>query len=311
MGRGADRGRVARFCGDRGTSDQDLIILIPLFYWKAPKRMGVFVVSESTLEAWQGRLEGRCDPDDPIRIVALSTDREDRGGGGSKPFVGFDGDGQRWWIKADNNPQNGKVIVSEHIVGRMGELMGAPVCRVAVVEIPPDLEGEEYTSGRQLQAGLTHASLEVSGTENRKKSLRYPTADDNACRHVAILALYDWCWGNDAQWLYSAPRDHAVYSHDHGHYFPGGPNWTTEKLQATVDVPHELPTDVELDANEAERIASRIEGLDPAQIVKVLEGIPTMWPAENGELEVVGWFLERRTAPVAERLRARFGGGSL
>jgi hypothetical protein len=59
---------------------------------------------------------------------------------------------------------------------------------------------------------------------------------------------------------------------------------------------------------EVQRICSRLDSVTHAELTDVVSAIPRGWPVTDTELEAVGDFLERRAKPVAERLRARFGG---
>ena len=86
------------------------------------------------------------------------------------------------------------MIVTEHIVGRAGALIDAPVCEVSLVRIPEELAGWEFRPGARLQAGFAHASLAVEDALEVVGKLNYRERDDNRRRHVGVFALYDWCW---------------------------------------------------------------------------------------------------------------------
>ena len=195
------------------------------------------------------------------------------------------------------------MVVTEQIVGRAGALIGAPVCEVAVVEIPEELAGWEFVPGRRLAPGLAHGSAAVElATEHR--SLAYHDRDDNRVRQAGVVALYDWCWGGDHQWLYSAMSDMELYSHDHGWYLPPtGPNWTVEALCSQADRSHEWPWPPPgLDRTELIRLASALRSIDQEQLGRILAEIPETWPVTTQELETLGWFLEYRSNRVACRL---------
>ena len=123
------------------------------------------------------------------------------------------------------------------------------------------------------------------------------------------MALYDWCWGGDDQWLYSEPDDRKLYSHDHGWYLPDvGPNWDESSLARCVDMPHVAPYPEDgLNATELERLASRLESISRDEIRLVLSEVPVSWPVTDAQLESLGYFLERRAAAVATRLRTLKG----
>jgi hypothetical protein len=70
-------------------------------------------------------------------------------------------------------------------------------------------------------------------------ALDHRQEDDNRRRHVGVFASYDWCWGEDDQWLYSDTEEQKLYSHDHGWYFPeDGPDWSEATLTSRVDDAH-------------------------------------------------------------------------
>lgn len=228
--------------------------------------------------------------------------------GGSGAFQARDADRREWWVKPVNNLQSPRVTVTEHIVGRAGTLIGAPVCEVSVVSLPEALAGWEFRPGRKLEPGLAHGSRAVPDPRESRR-LDHAQRDDNGRRHPGLFALYDWCWGGDGQWLYCWTDDLKVYSHDHGWYFPEtGPNWSVDALLARWDEAHpladatsSLPHAVFLD------YAERLEAVSRLQILNMLNGIPAAWPVQDEELEVLGFFLEARTSSVAARLRGMGG----
>jgi hypothetical protein len=57
---------------------------------------------------------------------------------------------------------------------------------------------------------------------------------DNRPRFAALAVLYGWIPAGDAQLIYRQTVSHLVYSVDHGHFFPGGPNWTLAGLSGFV-----------------------------------------------------------------------------
>ena len=239
-------------------------------------------------------------------MVALTG--EEPGDGGSSPLQMRDAGGARWWVKLLNNPQGPMVLVNEQIVARCGALIGAPTCEVAIVEVPEAVAGEVY--GVRVEPGLAHGSRHVGNVLNERE-LRYRASDDNARRHVGAYAIHDWCWGRDSQWLYALGEEYKVYSHDHGYFFPNGPDWNRylDQLAECVDIPHELDAAAAgVDAIEALSMSERLAEVSIDDLAGVLSGIPGDWPASDGELERLGFFLERRAPQVAGRLRRLAGG---
>ena len=261
---------------------------------------------------WHGALNTRVGAPDPPRIT-LPLQASTAGGSGT--FLASDENGQRWWVKPLNNRQGHRVTVTEAIVGKMGALISAPVCQTSVLYLPPEIAGWEFRPGSFIEVGNAHGSRAVDKAQEDRNVL-YPDRDDNRARNAGAVALWDWCWGGDPQWLYAELEDRRLYSHDHGWYLPDeGPTWTSATLAARVDQPHPTPwPHPDLSVAELRRLADALLAVRRSHLVDILRHIPTDWPVTNEELEAVGWFLERRAEPVAARLNvladSRTGGGA-
>lgn len=255
-------------------------------------------------DAWNRLIDrSQAGPDVTIdHIIKRSPD------GGSGTFLAADTEGNQWWVKPQNNPQGGKVIVSELVVSRAGELIGAPVCRVAVAEIPDGLAGWEFRSGRRIEAGLAPASMNVPDV-TLSRSLEARDRDDNRWRHAGILALYDWCWGEDDQWLYAESNDREIHSHDHGHFFPSGPRWTIDTLNGVIGDAHQPRYALDgLQPAHLGQLAKDLESIERETLAQIMNAVPAEWPAIDEELVGLGNFLEIRAPHVAARLRTLLGG---
>lgn len=252
-------------------------------------------------DEWRGLLGSRSEGDVTLQ-VNQPLQRDDKGSSGA--FLARASDGQRWWVKPQNNLQGPKVIVTEYLVGSLGALIGAPTCEVAIIRIPEEIAGWEFRAPATLEVGLAHASRHVQDTD-LVHSLEHRQQDDNSRRHAGVFALYDWCWGSDDQWLYCHTEDHKLYSHDHGMYLPGGPNWSEDTLTSNqVDDPH-VPNYSKsgLDPTAISDIAAQLQDIDKEKLLPILRSVPTAWTATDADLEALGFFLERRAPAVAERLR--------
>lgn len=227
--------------------------------------------------------------------------------GGSGAFLGLANDQHRYWIKTLNNLHSPRVPTNEQIVGRAARLIGGPGCEIKTIAISADCSGWEFRPGRALEAGIAHACSAVPDC-SETRALAHRGEDENSTRHAMIFALYDWCWGSDPQWLVAQTEEQRYYSHDHGHYFPGGPNWTVGSLMQYVDQPNEFADSFAgISTNAVRSIAEALESLTKESLACVLAGIPSSWPVTDEELECIGFFLQRRAPRVASRLRARFG----
>lgn len=253
-------------------------------------------------QEWQGLVRGRTDDG-----IALSL-RAPLGQGtptAASPFMGLLDDGEQWWVKAPF-PGMTRALVTELVVGKVGAMIGAPVCQVEAVHIPPALLPHEVAPGKPLVAGIGSATRNLEGTITEiRGSLNRRFDDDNTVRHAGVYALVDWCFGSDHQWLQRIDEDWELHSHDHGWFLPpSGPDWTEASLTAEVYQAQVLPDDPSgLNSDELERLAGALTSLTREQLCATLLTIPAGMNVSDSELECLGWFLETRAPEVATRLR--------
>ena len=202
-------------------------------------------MSELSIGIWDGILQdcrsNQCDIFVDTILRAMSDER-----GGSVPFEVRATDGDRYWVKQIENPQSARSPITEQVIAGCGRLIGAPVRDIRLIGVPEELDGEKLSSGVVLRQGIAHASLNLEyssfdktwGPENRG-------LDDNRRRHAAYFTFFDWSWGADPQWLHDTTDDMKLYSHDHGHFLPGSPDWTVESLLGNYEVAHSLGTSPE------------------------------------------------------------------
>jgi len=223
-------------------------------------------------------------------------------GGASGSFLVAADDQQRYWCKSLNNLQGPRVPVTEQIVGRLGALIGASVCRVALVRLD-GVVGWEFRAGHRIEPGWAHGSAAVEPVIETR-ALDHRLEDDNRRRHAGFYALDDWLLGGDQQWLCATDESHAYYSHDHG-FFLGGPTWSAASLAAAGAAPSALSANpTGLDAEELRRLADRLASVTEQEIETEIRKIPAEWPVTDAELAAVVELAAERRRPVAARLRA-------
>lgn len=254
---------------------------------------------------WMELVSGKRSSTVDLQLDAVLESQNDSRGG-SLPFKGLGSDGEVYWIKQSANRQSTRVPVTEQLVSGVGRLIGAPVCETRLINIPAEFDGETLDNGTILASGIAHASRDVAVCSFEKwYEPHFRSQDDNRRRHAGYFALYDWCWGDDMQWLYDLQDDRKTYSHDHGHFLPGAPDWTIGTLANSADLPHELDADsVGLDDHELLRIADRLESLTQRELSNVFVRIPLQWSVTDRELAAAGAFFDYRREHVACRLRA-------
>lgn len=252
-------------------------------------------------EAWDGCLRafdrGECTETLAVPVQQAET--------GAFPFLGVTTSGKKFWIKTVGNPHGDHSLAAEQIVSAVGRLIGAPVRPTALIQIGDGLEDWKHGDGRLLRAGIGHGSLLLEGDPMESDILEHLNEDDNRRRQPAIIALWEWCLGQDAQWLYAHSDENSIWSFDHDCWFDGHERpWTAAHLTTVVNSRSELlapPTG--MDPDRFSEVADVIEAVQPNQLLEAVAAVPEAWPIETPELETVAWFLYARRRTVADSLR--------
>jgi hypothetical protein len=144
-------------------------------------------------------------------------------------------DGQVYVVKGKHA---GRQAISDQIVARLGEALGSPTGRPALVEvdqalIDADAQLQNLDGAGPFVAGVWHATLHVGNVSDDREAFAHQSVPENRPRYAQLAVLYGWAYTNqDHQFLFAKTEPRLVFSVDHGHFFPGGPNWTAANLQA-------------------------------------------------------------------------------
>ncbi|GAA1592189.1 hypothetical protein GCM10009804_55630 [Kribbella hippodromi] len=222
---------------------------------------------------------------------------------GAAAFLGIAESGNQYWIKPLGNPQGDQILVTEQLVAAAGRLIDAPVRPTALVTVPHELAGWKYGETQRLASGVAHGSLNLPSADVVDELL-YTFHDDNQRRQPALAALWDWCLGEDEQWLYDLDDDRSIWSFDHGLWLGGGFGWSGDQLERDVGVDWSWDESViGMDKAAFHEVADRLHAVTVQQLLEAVACVPTAWQVPQFELETVAWLLYRRRTQVAVRLR--------
>ncbi|MEV4737568.1 hypothetical protein MRBLWO14_002462 [Microbacterium sp. LWO14-1.2] len=251
---------------------------------------------------WAGQLEAY---EPAVASIILRAPLQRARSSGAGAFLGIADDGLQYWFKVPGNPQGNYVLANEVIVEGVGALIGAPVCKRALATITTaSMTWDMYPGPPVPNAVTAHASRHVGGAID-DDALGYTRRDDNARRQAALVALWDWCLGDDEQWLYEAAAQSSVWSYDHGLWFTTGEgDWDSEVLRSLegIDGSFRQPPSG-LNEQRLLEVADRIEAVTPEELLRVMSQVPVEWGIPSGDLETMGWLLYRRAPAVAQRVR--------
>jgi hypothetical protein len=217
----------------------------------------------------------------------------------SKPVCVRCDDGSEYVLKGTN--VDGKAIVTEQVVGRLAQLLGAPVPRVTLVDVPSELIAIEPQM-KHLEPGLAHASTMVQQCSERM-AFEYAKESVNRERFASLAILYGWAQAGDHQLIYDNATK-AVWSVDHGHFFPGGPKWS----EATLSVAYAAHPDdhlmqtAGLAIGDLQPCATKLSTLTHMDIARAVSSVPETWPVTEAEKIAIARFLDERRSALVKQL---------
>lgn len=222
----------------------------------------------------------------------------------SSPWLMKCDDGEYYVVKGRHN---GRVIVNDQLVGRLGMAMGAPVGEVVVVNVPETLIDVEPALPRGM-VGTAHGSRYLRGCSDDREASAAIDLDTNRARFALLAVLYGWVGANDHQVIYRNQPPRLVYSVDHGHFFPGGPDWTeTDLWSASSARPDPIIMNQCHLGNQDIVLACRsLEQVSDVDIASVTAAVPDDWQFASSERFAVAEYLLRRR----QELLAQYAGHS-
>lgn len=258
----------------------------------------------TTLDEWGGALSGLPRPHADLHLRAPIRLARSSGAGA---FLGVADDGNKYWLKVPGNPQGNQVLVNEVIVEEIGRRIGAPVRARRLVEVGSELASSwpdfpvKRFGGRHA---IAHGSLHVEPSID-DDVMRYTKKGTNAQRQARLITLWDFCIGEDEQWLYDTSSSFDIWSYDHGFWFTTGQgDWNESVLTSLLHSDWSwrvMPSGI--DPDELIVVAARIEALTKREILLAMSAVPVDWGTTDADLEIMGWFLHSRREAVGARAR--------
>jgi hypothetical protein len=180
-----------------------------------------------------------------------------------------------------------------------GALIGAAVPRVSLVKIPKELIDANPDKAHAMghcQPGIAHGSELLPNVTERIDQFQHIGDDDNKRRFGVLGVLHCWIGFSDRQFLYEVTNPFRVFAVDHGHFFPGGPNWTLASLAAASPpaVATDLATACGLAQDDLHAACAALAGVLDAQISQIVAVPPDEWGVKINERVGVAKYLSHR-----------------
>jgi hypothetical protein len=188
--------------------------------------------------------------------------------------------------------QAGRMLVNDHVVAKIGILLGAPVPLVTVIQVPSELISAEPEMSH-MTPGLSHGSRFVPQCHDGGVQ----GSPENRDRFSRLAVLYGIVAASDQQFIYENQPPNLVHSVDHGHFFPAGPQWTAESLKSAPSAIPEpsIISACALTKEEVSAAAVALEQVTDEAIAQIVGTLPTEWGlSEEERLQLVEFLTRRR-----------------
>lgn len=209
-------------------------------------------------------------------------------------------DGLDYVVKSIANPALQRAMANDHVMGRAAAAMQAPVPPIALVNVPQELIAAQAELA-DFVPGLTHGSRYMANTSTTRQGIAHVTVPENRVRFAALAYLYGLaCVQCDHQFFYQ-DGSHYVWSFDHGHAFPGGPNWSIASLQAAPDAVPDgtIVAHCTLSPIELAVVKPCIAAVTTDIIAAAIGAIPAAWGLTPDEKTEWAVYIERRRDRLA------------
>ncbi|MEM9542285.1 MAG: HipA family kinase [Cyanobacteria bacterium P01_E01_bin.42] len=227
---------------------------------------------------WKKLLEQSLDcPEDPQIITDLKVSYRTA----ARPVRAYGIDKREYIVKGQ---QAGRQIINDQIIARLGWAIGAPVGEPQIVEIDSELLESDSLSEPEspfayLTPGTAHGVVFIPECSDDREGIRFARQKENRKRFALLAVLFGWIGANDRQFIYKMSSPNLVFSVDHGHFFPSGPNWTIATLQNALEpsIDEYLRSQCCLTESEINKALEPLKALEEEKIIEAVASPPIEW----------------------------------
>lgn len=251
-------------------------------------------LDEETREKWKAYIEEAiAQPEEPV----IATTFRRGWSSAARPVLVRCIDKNEYVIKGQ---QAGRQIINDQIVARLGLALGAPVGQPQIIEISTELI-EQDPIFSYLTPGTAHGTLYIAECSDDRE-ITYTNQPENRDRFAKLSVLYGWVYAGDRQFIYKKSRPNLVYSVDHGHFFPGGPEWRENNLiQApNAELDQNLVSTCKFTPDEVKQALLALEPVKEETIIQAVAAAPSEWGFTIKErITMVEYLIRRREQLLA------------
>lgn len=203
--------------------------------------------------------------------------------------------------------EQGRRMFNDQFCGRLGAAMGAPVPHIGLVEITAQLINANPKTMGHLKPCVGHGSRRVPDVTGKVGGFDHADKGDNRTRYGKLAIFYGWLVHGDMQFIRGTQPPYAVYSHDHGHFFPGGPMWTQASLAAYATDPEpvqQIVTALNLAPAEIAQAADALAAVTVSNIIEAAAAAAANWQVEVSDRAALAAFVHQRQSRMVQAINA-------
>lgn len=224
---------------------------------------------------------------------------------GSTPLHVISSDGHRYFVKAQHNPHHQSSLLAEVVVHGAAQYLGVPTPEYSFLDLPVNL-AESHTNhhGAPLHPGICFASREIDNV-HQKDHLTYLTRDNNPDHGPGYVALWEWCMGEDSQFLYRLEDRHSLTAFDYGLWL-GMESYLDEDFYLHTPGPeYRWPENVRaMSARAFIQRADSLTALTQSNVLDIVSQVPVEWGFPDSLLIAIArWLYSRRRMVATSLLR--------
>jgi hypothetical protein len=195
-----------------------------------------------------------------------------------------------------------RAMANDQVIGRIGNAAAAPVGLVELIDVPKELI-DAQPEIKDFPAGITHGSHFMADISKQREVIMHIHVGGNRERFAGLSLLYGLAHcQHDHQFFYQ-DGTHLVFSLDHGHLFPNGPNWTVDQLRAMPRATPDRTIEAGCTLTPGEIKAARdlLERVSDSVLAGAVSAIPDSWKViESERVELLAYLEKRRNELLAD-----------
>lgn len=223
---------------------------------------------------------------------------------GSTPLHVIASNGHRYYVKPQHNPHHQSSLLAEVVVHGAAQYLGVPTPEYSFLDLPVAVaHAHTNHNGEPLHPGVCFVSREIDHAHQEDR-LTHLNRDNNHHHGPGYVALWEWCLGEDNQFLYRLEDSHSLTAFDYGLWL-GMESYLDEDFYSHTPGPEYRWSENVRGMSPGAFIerADKLDSLKPLNVLQIVSQVPVAWGFSDTLLIAIARWLYSRRSMVATSLR--------